>query len=89
MQYFPQFTPPVIPGFLVAFLPLIIVIALWTVIAKGFALWHSARNSQKWWFIALLVVNTLGILEVIYLIWFRTKSPSSNSTPAHDSSVQA
>ncbi len=37
------------------------------VILKGYALWHSARRSEKWWFIALLVVNTMGILELAYL----------------------
>jgi methionyl-tRNA synthetase len=56
------------------FLPLIIAAALWTVILKGYALWYAARAHQKWWFIALLVINTVGILEIIYLIWFRPKT---------------
>lgn len=34
---------------------------------KGYALWISARKGQKWWFIALLVVNSLAILELVYL----------------------
>jgi len=50
---------------------LIIVLALWTVFWKGLSLWHSARNTQKYWFIALLVINTLGILEIVYLFFFR------------------
>lgn len=62
---------------MIALLPIIAVAALWTLIIKGYALWHAARNGQKWWFIALLIVNTLGILEVIYLIWFRT--PTSDT----------
>lgn len=70
---------------MLALIPLLIVVALWTVIIKGYALWHAARNSQKWWFIALLVINTIGILEVIYLIWFRPKSnvpaPVVHSSP--------
>lgn len=71
------------------FVPLVLVAVLWTVVLKGFALWFSARASQKWWFIALLVVNTLGILEIIYLIWFRPKpnepaatAPVEPSSPA-------
>lgn len=46
---------------------------------KGFALWHAARNSQKYWFIGLLVINTLGILEIVYILWFR-KDRSAGST---------
>ncbi len=37
-------------------------------VLKGFALWRSARKSQNWWFVALLVVNSLGILPAIYLL---------------------
>jgi|CXWL01.1.fsa_nt_gi hypothetical protein len=47
------------------------VIALISLVLKGFALWYSARNYQKNWFVVMVVLNTFGILEVIYLIWFR------------------
>jgi methionyl-tRNA synthetase len=50
---------------------LMILIAIWSVVWKGVALWHSARNSQKAWFVVLLVVNTVGILEIIYLLGFK------------------
>lgn len=50
---------------------IIIVLAL-----KGFALWNAARAGQTGWFIALLILNTAGLLEIIYLVWFR---PNSNS----------
>lgn len=50
---------------------LFIIFAVWTIFWKGFALWHSAKNSQKYWFIALLILNTVGILELIYLFFFR------------------
>lgn len=46
---------------------IIIIILIWSLIWKGLALWHSARRSQRNWFIALLILNTLGILEIIYL----------------------
>ncbi|OYV62928.1 MAG: hypothetical protein B7X03_03765 [Parcubacteria group bacterium 21-58-10] len=70
------------------FIPLLIVILLWTIVLKGYALWYAARGSQKWWFIALLVINTVGILEIVYLIWFRPTSSHAH-TPAHHSSEQA
>ena len=41
--------------------------ALWILPWKGYALWLAARNSHKWWFIALLVINTVAILEIIYI----------------------
>ncbi|MES2203433.1 MAG: DUF5652 family protein [Patescibacteria group bacterium] len=54
--------------FAFAFLgPLIVLIVLWSVVWKGLALWHSARRGEPWWFVIMLVVNTLGILEIIYL----------------------
>lgn len=62
-------------GFFGIVFPLIILVALWTVILKGFALWHAARAGQKWWFIALLVINTIGILELVYLLFFRPNAP--------------
>ena len=72
-------------------LPFLIIAMIWTIVLKGYALWYAARGSQKWWFIALLIVNTLGILEIIYLIWFRPTTSRSvvAQTPVHDSSAQA
>jgi hypothetical protein len=52
---------------------LIILVILWTLVWKGFALWRSAGLRQKWWFIAILLVNTLGILEIIYLFFVARK----------------
>ena len=49
---------------------LISVIGIWTIIWKGFALWKSARKSKMIWFIILLVVNTIGILEILYIYVF-------------------
>lgn len=46
---------------------LVIVLALWSVVWKGFALWRSAKRGEKLWFVVFLVVNTAGILELIYL----------------------
>ncbi len=52
---------------------LIWLIILWTLPWKGVALWRSARNNQKGWFVALLVLNTLAILEIIYIFFFSKK----------------
>ncbi|MBI4152271.1 hypothetical protein HY495_01055 [Candidatus Woesearchaeota archaeon] len=47
------------------------VLLLWTLIWKGIGLWHAAREKKKGWFLAILVLNTAGLLPIIYLIWFR------------------
>jgi len=49
------------------------VLAIWTIIWKGTALWKAARNSSKIWFVVLLAVNTVGILEIIYVFFFSKK----------------
>jgi methionyl-tRNA synthetase len=49
---------------------LVTLLALWTLVWKGLALWHAARRGEYWWFVALLLINTVGILEIIYLFVF-------------------
>lgn len=51
--------------------PWVIWLALiWTIPWKGMALWRAAKLNHKWWFIALLVVNTLAVLEILYIFIF-------------------
>lgn len=49
------------------------IIAVWTLPWKGIALWKAARSGHKIWFIALLIINTLAILEIIYIFCFSKK----------------
>ena len=50
---------------------LLLAAILWTIPWKATALWRSARNNQIGWFIALVLINTLGILEILYLSFFQ------------------
>ncbi len=50
------------------------LLLLWTIPWKGVALWKSARNKQKSWFIVMLLFSTVAILEMIYLGFFQKKS---------------
>ncbi len=50
---------------------------LWTLPWKGVALWKAARLSQKIWFLVLFLVNTLGILEIIYIFAIVRKKEKS------------
>lgn len=44
------------------------ILAVWDLVWKGMALWRAARIGQKGWFIALLIINSAGILPIIYLL---------------------
>jgi len=55
------------------FWPLIIALGIWSVAWKGIALWKSARNNQLTWFVFLFILNTAGILEIIYIAFFQEK----------------
>lgn len=48
-------------------------LAVWSLVWKGFALWKSAQSGSRNWFIALLLLNTVGILEIIYIFYFSKK----------------
>ncbi len=39
----------------------------WSLFWKGLALWRAAKRGDMWWFIAFLVIHTLGIFEIIYI----------------------
>ena len=46
------------------------VIIIWSLIWKGLALWKSAKSNHKIWFIIILIINTVGILEILYIYVF-------------------
>lgn len=49
------------------FIPLIV---FWVIPWKGVALWRASKNNHKKWFVALLILNTLAVLEIIYIFFF-------------------
>lgn len=57
----------------VLFTPLIVFIILWSAVWKGIALWKCGRNNQLVWFVVLFILNTAGILPIIYLVFFQKK----------------
>ena len=65
------------PGVFLGLSILGLILAVWFIISlflKGYALWVAAKRNEKWWFIALLVINTMGILELIYLVFIAKAS---------------
>ena len=56
---------------------LVLVLVVLEITLKGMALWRAARNQSKGWFIVLLLINTAGILPLIYLL--ASKNPNNNA----------
>ena len=54
-------------------LVLILVLALWTIPWKIYAVWLAAKHNHKKWFVALLILNTVGILEIFYVFKIANK----------------
>jgi Family of unknown function (DUF5652) len=52
------------------FSPWWLIVLAWTLVWKGLALYRAARREDKVWFVALLIINTVGILEILYLYVF-------------------
>ncbi len=57
-----------------------LLLTLWTLPWKGWALWLAARRHEKWWFIAILILNTVAILEIIYIFAIAKRSDAQDVT---------
>ncbi len=64
-----NFDPQFITGNLIWIIPLMV----WDLVWKAIGLWHAARNNQRGWFVALLLINSVGILPIAYLRFFQKK----------------
>jgi len=60
-------TPPHLVGL---FLTVFSIVLFWSLVWKGIALWKAARKGDKFWFVFLLLVNTVGIFEILYIYIF-------------------
>ncbi|MFA6251297.1 MAG: DUF5652 family protein [Candidatus Paceibacterota bacterium] len=54
---------------------LLIIMVVWVLPWKGYALWTASRLNNKRWFIALLILNTFAILDIIYIFYIAKKNP--------------
>lgn len=57
---------------------LVIIFLIWSLAWKGLGLWISARNNDKAWFVALLIINSAGILEIFYIFLFSKRQNRNN-----------
>ena len=50
------------------------VVFVWVLAWKGYALWTAAKRSNKVWFVAIFLINTISILDMIYVLYVVKKS---------------
>ena len=49
----------------------IVIAIIWSLPWKSWALWHAARNKQKIWFISLILIQSIGLLPILYIFYFQ------------------
>ncbi|MCL5798419.1 MAG: DUF5652 family protein [Patescibacteria group bacterium] len=58
----------------------LVPLAIWEIVWKGIGLWRSARAEHRYWFAAMLIINTAGILPIIYLLFFQNREKKKAKT---------
>ncbi len=53
---------------------ILVILTVWDMIWKLIGLWKSARNNQFVWFICIAIINTVGILPIIYILTHKNKN---------------
>lgn len=53
---------------LVSLTPVLIILVVWEAVWKLIAMWKAGRNNQLAWFICIAIINTIGILPIVYIL---------------------
>ena len=61
---------------------LLALAVVWSLVWKGWALWLAARRGEKVWFLVLLILNTVGILDIIYIFAIAKQKDAKPAKPA-------
>jgi hypothetical protein len=48
----------------------LVLLYLWVIPWKAWALWIAARKGSRVWFAALLIICTMAILDILYIFFF-------------------
>jgi len=56
-----------------ASIAVVCILLVWDIIWKGIALWKAARNNHVVWFVCIVILNTVGILPIVYILLNRNK----------------
>jgi len=60
----------------------IILLAIWDGVWKLIAMWKSARHNQLAWYVCLAIFNTVGILPILYILFFQKIPTPAPPRPA-------
>ncbi len=52
----------------------LLILTIWTIPWKIYAVWLAVKNDHKKWFVAIILLNTFGILEIFYIFKIANKS---------------
>jgi len=53
---------------------ILLILFVWTIPWKAYSLWQAVKRNERVWFLVLLIVNTIGILEIFYIFKIAKKS---------------
>ena len=70
---------------------LLVAIVIWSFVWKMLAMWKSARKKQVGWFIAVALLNTVGILQILYYFVFsemKVPKPAVKKKPVKKKAVK-
>ena len=71
-------------GYEMTLILIILLVVVWDLSWKMIALWKSARRDQKVWFIFLAIINSVGILPIIYLLLYKDQPEKVVESSASD-----
>lgn len=63
------------------FIGIIVVFALIDVAMKGWAMWRAAKMNKLNWFIFLLIINSMGVLPLIFILLTRDEYAKLTMAP--------
>ncbi len=54
-------------------MPALIILMIWETVWKLIALWRAGRNNHLVWFVCIALINTVGVLPIVYILMHRNK----------------
>jgi len=63
------------------FIAILVILFIWEAVWKVIAMWKSARRNQLVWFICITIFNTVGILSIVYLLFFQKNKNKQKAIP--------
>ena len=55
-------------------MPVLIILMIWETVWKLIALWRAGCNNHLVWFVCIALINTVGILPIVYILMHRKKA---------------